>query len=122
MADERREAVVRVVLDDERAAGLDVGHERRVRRAERRARVERAHAGDDGVEARQRRGRERLLVEERDVVADAAQARGHLVARAREVADRLAAGRERDGHEAHVRVGEPRLHGDVRVVDVDDAA
>ena len=108
----------------QRAASLDVLHQRVVRRAQPLADVERAHADHHRVESRQRRAAraQRALVEHGHVVADAPQARGNLVARPGEVADARAAGLERQRHQPHLGGGEPGLDRDVRVLDAHHAA
>src|SRR6185436_18092105 len=76
-----------LILDDQRAAALQVVEHPPVVRHEIRVRLRRTDADDDGVEAREIAGREHVAVEHRHLDAHPAYRVGYLVAAAHDVAD-----------------------------------
>src|SRR5205823_11094570 len=104
------------VLNDERAAALDVFEQASLILTQRRSRVVCAHARDDGVEAREVFAREVFVGQKRHVVADLTERFGYLVARTHHIADAASAPLQVNANEFGLGGGEEGLPTDVRVV------
>ena len=121
---QRAQAVVGVVLDDDRTSGQPIRQQGRVGDAQPRIAVERAHAGDDRVEigkggsalAGSRIG-QHGVADGRHAIAGLAETGGDFIARPGNVADSGSPAFQREGYQLHVGVGQHGLDGNVVVLD-----